>query len=124
MASNVCGIHHSSIIVSDVEKSVAFYSQVLGLTVDSTRPNLGYPGAWLQVGDQQIHLLELDNPDPVKGRPGHGGRDRHIALAVRSLDDVVVALFKEGCNFTLSKSGRKALFLRDPDANAIEVIEV
>ena len=30
------------------------------------------PGAWLQIGDQQIHLLELPNPDPVTGRPEHG----------------------------------------------------
>ncbi|NIQ08654.1 MAG: glyoxalase, partial [Gammaproteobacteria bacterium] len=58
---------------------------ILGLDVDQERPDLGYPGAWLHVGHQQIHLLELPNPDPVEGRPEHGGRDRHVAMQVDSI---------------------------------------
>jgi len=123
VASNVYGIHHCSVIVSDTSRSVAFYTEILGLSVDASRPELGYPGAWLNVGEQQIHLLELVNPDPVEGRPHHGGRDRHVALSVRSLDQVQNALESRGYEFTLSKSGRKAMFFRDPDANAVEVIE-
>lgn len=70
-------IHHVSLIVADTERSVAFYRGLLGLIPDKQRPDLGYPGAWLWVGDQQIHLLELPNPDPSQGRPQHGGRDCH-----------------------------------------------
>ena len=38
--------------------------RILGLQ-QIDRPDLGFPGAWLQLGAQQIHLLELDNPDPI-----------------------------------------------------------
>lgn len=119
----VLGIHHSSIIVSSTEKSLAFYNGVLGIQVDHGRPDIGYPGAWLNIGQQQIHLLELPNPDSVENRPEHGGRDRHTALLVDNLDEVVLKLKDAGINYTLSKSGRKALFCRDPDANAVEMIE-
>ncbi|MDD5580762.1 MAG: VOC family protein [Methylobacter sp.] len=115
-------LNHVSLIVADIEKSVAFYCQTLGLQqVD--RPDFGFPGAWLQLGAQQIHLMELKNPDPVTGRPEHGGRDRHVALNVPDLADVREILDRQGIVYTMSISGRKALFFRDPDGNAIEIIE-
>lgn len=116
-------LHHVSVIVADTQQALRFYRDVLGLTVDPARPDLGYPGAWLDVGAQQIHLLELPNPDPVTGRPEHGGRDRHMALIVSSLDEVIVGLKQNTIPYTLSKSGRKALFCRDPDGNGVELIE-
>ncbi|HBH36209.1 MAG TPA: glyoxalase, partial [Gammaproteobacteria bacterium] len=79
-------------------------------------------GAWLKVGDQQIHLLELPNPDPLENRPPHGGRDRHVALAVADLSLIRQRLDEAGIDYTMSRSGREALFCRDPDANAIELI--
>ncbi|MDZ7805160.1 VOC family protein, partial [Thiohalophilus sp.] len=121
---NVTTIHHVSIIVSDTSRALAFYEQVLGLPVDGTRPDLGYPGAWLRIGDQQLHLLELPNPDPVTDRPAHGGRDRHIAFNVNSLDELVSRLQEQTIGYTLSRSGRRALFCRDPDGNALEFIEI
>jgi glyoxylase I family protein len=116
-------LHHASLIVSDTEAAKHFYCTILGLK-QIPRPDLGFPGAWLALGStQQLHLLELPNPDPKTGRPEHGGRDRHVALTVSSLDAVKALLTEHGITFTLSKSGRKALFCRDPDANAIEIIE-
>lgn len=115
-------ILHASVVVADTEKSLAFYCGVLGLPQCPDRPDLGYPGAWLQVGGQQIHLLELPNPDPVSGRPAHGGRDRHTAFAVSGFDDLVRRLDQARIPYTLSRSGRKALFCRDPDGNALEFI--
>ncbi|RTZ58611.1 MAG: glyoxalase [Gammaproteobacteria bacterium] len=120
-SSNITGIHHVSLIVSDTDRSVLFYTDILGLT-QTARPVLPFPGAWLQAGSQQIHLLEVENPDPVSGRSAHGGRDRHLALAVRSLDAIRKKLDDEDIPYTLSKSGRKALFCRDPDGNAVEII--
>ena len=119
----VLGLHHSSLIVSNTNKSLVFYNGILGLELDNSRPDLGYPGAWLNIGQQQIHLLELPNPDPVDNRPQHGGRDRHTALLIDNLDELVSSLESQQIAFTLSKSGRKALFCRDPDGNALEFIE-
>jgi glyoxylase I family protein len=116
-------IHHVSMIVADTDRALAFYQGILGLDPVPDRPSLGFPGAWLWVGDRQIHLLELPNPDPVSGRPDHGGRDRHLALVVGALDDLIVRLEAADVPYTTSRSGRRALFCRDPDGNAIELIE-
>lgn len=123
MISNILGIHHCSVIIEDVDTALHFYVDILGLTKIQDRPDLGYPGAWLEAGVQQIHLLQLENPDPVEGRPRHGGRDRHVALAVSSLDKIIASLEAEGLDYTLSRSGRRALFCRDPDNNAVEIVE-
>lgn len=115
-------ILHASVVVADIDKALAFYCGVLGLEQRTDRPDLGYPGAWLQVGEQQIHLLEVANVDPVVGRPAHGGRDRHTALAVSGFDELVRRLDEAGIAYTLSRSGRQALFCRDPDGNTLEFI--
>ena len=120
--SQIMGIHHASLLVADTPRALAFYRDLLGLAVIAERPDLGFPGAWLRVGAQQIHLLELPNPDPVTGRPAHGGRDRHLALQVQDLDGLAGRLELAGIPFTRSRSGRAALFCRDPDANALEFI--
>ena len=115
-------LHHASLIVTDTETSVAFYRDILGMQ-QTERPDLGFPGAWFQLGAQQIHLLELDNPDPTTGRPEHGGRDRHVALTVQELAPIRQVLDEKGVIYSISKSGRKALFCRDPDGNAVEILQ-
>lgn len=120
----ITDLHHASLIVSNTARALAFYRDVLGLKLDESRPELGYSGAWLNVGAYQIHLLELPNPDPVVGRPYHGGRDRHLALSVSDLDDLIACLKRADIPHTESRSGRRALFCRDPDGNALEFVEL
>lgn len=122
MAENLYTLHHASLIVSNTQMALDFYCGALGMR-QTERPDLGFPGAWLQLGAQQLHLLELDNPDPTTGRPDHGGRDRHVALMVTQLDPIKERLEKHHIRYTLSISGRRAFFCRDPDGNAIEIIE-
>jgi len=119
----VLSIHHVSLVVSNTQQSVTFYTDLLGLSVIDERPELSFAGAWLDIGDQQIHLLEVPNPDPVENRPEHGGRDRHLALAVDNLPEIEQRLKDMGATYTMSKSGRAALFCRDPDGNALELIQ-
>lgn len=94
-------IHHVSLLVADTERALCFYRDLLGLKVID-RPSLGFPGAWLAIGEQQLHLLELPNPDAESERPDHVGRDRHIALAVDGLNELVQRLTEAG--IALSKS--------------------
>ena len=68
--------------------------------------------------------MELPNPDPLEGRPEHGGRDRHLAITVFSLEPLLRRLRAKGHVYTMSKSGRRALFTRDLDSNAFEFIEL
>jgi glyoxylase I family protein len=120
--SRVTGLHHVSVLVSDTARALAFYHDLLGLPV-VTRPGLGFPGAWLDLGQgQQVHLLEL----PGAGQGGHdrhGGRDAHMALFVDDLDAMLQRLEQAGTACTKSRSGRRALFCRDPDGNAVELVE-
>lgn len=122
MSGQFLGIHHASLVVADTARSLGFYRDVLGLP-ELKRPDLPFPGAWLGVGIQQIHLLELPNPDPVDGRPEHGGRDRHVAFSVSGIDAIRTRLESAGVAYTMSRSGRPALFVRDPDGNAVELLE-
>ena len=117
-------IHHASVVVADSQRALGFYLDILGMQLDPSRPDLGFPGAWLKVGEQQIHLLEVKNPDTVEGRPAHAGRDRHTALQVRGLDELEQRLETAGIPYTRSRSGRKAIFCRDPDGNGIEFVEI
>lgn len=66
--------------------------------------------------------MELPNPDPVDGRPEHGGRDRHVAFTIADLQPLKGRLDGAGVTYTMSKSGRAALFCRDLDGNAFEVM--
>ncbi|MHB8745487.1 MAG: VOC family protein [Gammaproteobacteria bacterium] len=121
---DILDIHHASLMVADTARSLAFYCDTLGLTTDDARPDLGYPGAWLWVGTRQIHLIELPNPDPMSGRPSHVGRDRHTALHIADMDSLRALFDQARIAYTLSRSGRRALFCRDPDGNGLEFIEL
>ena len=114
---------HASLLVADLGRARAFYEGVLGLTPSPSRPAMGFDGLWYDIGAAQIHLLCLPNPDPVEGRPEHGGRDRHTALAVEGYEELMAKLDAAGIGYTLSRSGRRALFVRDPDGNSLELID-
>ena len=121
--SNILGVHHVSLLVKDLNESLAFYQDVLGLALIE-RPELGFDGAWLALGTtQQLHLLVLDNPRQAEHLPEHGGRDQHFALAVLSIDPIVAKLNSANIQYTQSRSGRQAVFFRDPDGNAIECVQ-
>jgi len=97
-----------------------------GLTLNPDRPDakLPYRGAWLMVGPDMIHLMELPNPDPLDGRPEHGGRDRHACVGVADAAALAARLEAAGIPHTRSASGRAAIFFRDPDANVLECAEM
>lgn len=122
---DICALHHAGLLVSDLDRARGFYEAVLGLKVYPNRPDLPYPGAWYDLGNgQQLHLMQLPNPDAASVRPAHGGHDRHIALAVRNMAALKTRLDAAGVRHTASQSGRAALFCRDPDANTLEFVEV
>jgi glyoxylase I family protein len=119
----VKSLDHCSLIVANTSKALEFYEGILGLEVDESRPDIGYPGAWLQVGSSQIHLLEVPDPYASINRPEHGGRDNHVAFQVSDLDEIIRRLQAAGIAYSKSKSGRMALFCRDFDGNAVELVE-
>jgi glyoxylase I family protein len=108
------GLHHVSINVDDVAAARDFYTRVLGLAERTDRPAFSFGGAWLDAGDQQVHLIEADVP-PSLGQ--------HFALAVADLDAAVAELRGLGVSVTDPVPvgpGRQA-FLTDPAGNRIEL---
>lgn len=119
----VVGIHHASFLTADLSLARAFYEGILGLQPDLARPAMSFDGVWYGVAPgQQIHLMALPNPDAGLPRPVHGGRDRHVALKVSDIGMLKARFDHAGIVYTLSQSGRPALFCRDPDHNALEFI--
>jgi len=120
------GVHHVALLVSNLERSLEFYQGILGLEINPDRPHnkLPYRGEWLWIGPEMIHLMELPNPDPLTGRPEHGGRDRHFCVGVADIKPLVEKLQAAGVKYTMSMSGRPAVFFRDPDMNCLEVVEL
>lgn len=120
----IVSLLHASLLVADLARARAFYEGVLGLAPNPARPEMSFDGVWYDTGQGQIHLIRLPNPDPVEGRPEHGGRDRHTALGVAGWEALKQRLDEAGVVYTLSRSGRRAMFVRDPDGNALELVEV
>jgi len=116
-------IAHIGLIVSDLERAAIFYAGVLGLS-RIKRPQLTFDGIWYGLaGSQQIHLMRLDNPYANCEKPPHGGRDNHVALQTDEFDAIRRRLDTAHIRYTMSKSGRTALFCRDPDGNTVELIK-
>jgi catechol 2,3-dioxygenase-like lactoylglutathione lyase family enzyme len=108
------GIHHVSINVADVDAAIRFYTDVLGLTQRDDRPDFGFPGAWLDAGPQQLHLIGAAVPPPL---------GQHLALRVDDLDAAIAELRDEGVEVSDASpvgTGRQA-FLSDPSGNQVEL---
>lgn len=120
----VVSLLHASVLVADLARARAFYEGLLGLSPSPSRPAMSFEGVWYDIGPCQIHLICQPNPDPVSGRPAHGGRDRHTALGVMGWPALRARLEAAGAPFTLSQSGRPALFVRDPDGNTLELVSL
>ena len=111
------GIHHVAVNVSDVEQGIRFYTEILGGQLRSDRPDLGIAGAWIDLGDQQVHLVEA----PVPRNLG-----QHFALRVSDLDAAVRELRAQGIEVA-DPSGiaaNRQTFVVDPAGNPIELHEV
>jgi len=121
--TSIVSLLHASLLVADLARARAFYEGVLGLVPSPARPAMSFDGVWYDLGRGQIHLINLPNPDPVAGRPEHGGRDRHTALGVSDWGALKARLDAAAVPYSLSRSGRRALFVRDPDGNALELME-
>lgn len=108
------GIHHVSLNVDDLEAARRFYVDALGLTV-LDRPDLGFPGLWLDAGGQQIHLLARNAGEPLEGQ--------HFALAVEDLKAVREALADAGVELSSTQTIARICyqaFTKDPSGNLIE----
>jgi catechol 2,3-dioxygenase-like lactoylglutathione lyase family enzyme len=111
------GVHHVSVNVGDVEGCARFYIDVLGGRRRDDRPDFGFGGAWIDLGDQQLHLIEAPTP------PNLG---QHFAVQVADIAAVVAELRGRGCEVTepVQVATNLQAFLEDPAGNVIELHQV
>jgi glyoxylase I family protein len=111
------GIHHVSIVVSDMERAVAFYRDVLGLPEVMRPSNFVTPVRWFELGNEQVHLI----PAPAADIPS----PRHFAIHVDDCADAREQLTRRGAPIqeTVPIAGAVRFFTADPDGNNIEIIQ-
>jgi len=117
------GIHHVSLIVTDLERAKAFYRDVIGLR-EIERPPFGFPGAWFAVGGtgQQLHLIV--HAGETKREGGIDTRDGHFALRVTDYDAALAWLERCGVAYQANRdsiTGFAQIFVLDPDRNVVEL---
>jgi catechol 2,3-dioxygenase-like lactoylglutathione lyase family enzyme len=138
-------VRHIGIVVRDLDRSLAFYRDLLGLEIvrqmDERGPFLdailAMNGAKVRTvklaapGDGvQIELLAFSEPAPQIADAPNLARvgPTHVAFTVEDLDGLHRRLAAAGTQFTTepqtSPDGRaKVTFCRDPDGTALELVE-
>ncbi len=128
----IAALHHVTLTVRDLDRSRAFYGQVLGLP-EIPRPNFSFPGAWFQVGAaQQLHLIVHAQATFREGK-GLDTRDIHFAVRVADYWATVEFLraqgFREDAEDAFRKlivnpqatAGFPQMYILDPDRHVIEI---
>jgi catechol 2,3-dioxygenase-like lactoylglutathione lyase family enzyme len=129
MASSVItGLFHVAIKTGDLDRSIFFYRDVMGLS-EAQRPDFGYPGAWLTIptpgGASIIHLyaggpaLGPDGVAPV----GTGAID-HISLSAFGYHSFCDRIRKAGLDwreFSVPGTTLWQIFVYDPNGVQLEI---
>ena len=115
--------HHVSLCVDDLDRSMAFWSGILGLET-IPRPAMDVQGAWLGVGDTQVHLIVFDERrSDVGTRPTSiNAAAPHVAFSVAEYDATVAHLRDAGLDVVEGGSRRQQCWVQDPDGHVVEFI--
>ena len=141
----ITGMNHTGFVVKDLDKSVAFYSEVVGLEVVSRGETDGGPVAQIvgyehshlklaalgidRKGGHILELIEYVRPvsaeRPTEERAVLGAS--HLAFNVTDMEGTFQRLLDNGAkklNAPVEVApGKSACYLQDPDGNWIELIE-
>ncbi len=140
-------VYHTGFTVEDIERSIAFYRDVLGMTLvrrqTGTAPYLatitGFEGVRLEIallqpadGGSLLELLQyVTHPaaptDRATNRPGNG----HLCFKVTDLRAACAELTRRGVRLVSEPAeitagthrGGWAVYLRDPDGFTIELYQ-
>ncbi len=126
----ITGFDHIVLRIRDKAAMLAFYCDVLGLSVDRDRPDLGL--THVRAGPQMIDLVTIDGRLGRMGGAAPGAEARnldHFALQVRPFDEGAirahltahgVAVVEEGERYGADGDGF-SLYVRDPEGNVVEL---
>ena len=131
MALNIREFHHQAfrMTLDQAEKTVAFYTDVLGLEPEPGRqlnPDRPLPVYYLNLPDQtQVHLLGVSGVSPFAKSPDKDATAPHVAFGVPDVTEAERELVSLGIDYWQTDlEGTKLLFFRDPAGNQIEVHQI
>jgi lactoylglutathione lyase len=112
-------LNHVSIHADDLEKSVRFYSEVLGLEKIPTY-TFAFPVQYFRIGEQQLHIFQRDTPAP---------QFHHIAVDIDDFEGAYERVreldIADGTAFFSDvyelPDGAVQMYLRDPAGNLVEI---
>ncbi len=112
-------LNHVALHVADVDRSVAFYRDVLGLQ-SIPRPAFSFPGAWFLLGsDQELHLIGGRTHEVHSHNRGN-----HFALLTDDFGGWERYLAEQQVRFDPRRTrpdGALQLYIIDPDGHYIEI---
>ena len=124
-------VHHIAIIASDYQKSLRFYTDILGLkkisehyraSRESYKTDLALPD-----GTYVVELFSFPSPPQRVSRPEACGL-RHLAFAVTNIEQAIKEITAKGVECESIKideyTNKKFTFLQDPDKLPIELYEI
>lgn len=116
---SIVRLDHYNIAPKDMEATVKFYVDVIGLTV-GYRPDFGVDGYWLYAGDRSVlHLLGNEERET-----GPTGRVDHIAFWGSGVSDMITRLKTQGVPYklrTIESAKMHQIFVTDVDGVDIEI---
>ena len=138
------GFHHAAISTPDLARSVRFYCDLFGCTIER---EFGWPAGipeadaltglrdsaaravMLKLHDSYLEIFEFSSPTPRPGNPDRPACDHgitHICLAVQDSQAEYARLKAAGMHFHAPPQAQDGGFVtygRDPDGNIVELLE-
>jgi len=120
-------IDHIVLRVRSLPRSLAFYCEILGCTIEREQPELGL--TQLRAGRSLIDLVTLDGPLGAGEPPGTGRNLEHFCMTIVPFDEPAligwlgargVAAREPGARYGAQGEGR-SFYIEDPDGNHLEL---
>jgi catechol 2,3-dioxygenase-like lactoylglutathione lyase family enzyme len=142
-------LHHLGLTVADIERSIVFYRDTLGMTLHRRRPHVdndyvalqtGYPGVVLNVASfkispdslQSLEVVQyMNHAGPPAGTETNRPGNSHLCLTVDDLEASYADLKAKGVRFksepvTITagpNTGGLVVYFYDPDGYTLELFQ-
>ncbi|MGG1401253.1 VOC family protein [Bacillus salipaludis] len=121
-------MEHVAIIVTDMDRSIQFYSEIFGFKVRLRGSNPNREMAFIYLESQPDMEIELIRDLKFLGEYSDKGIVNHLAFTVTNIDETIQYLKKKGIEFPADgvkptlEGGRMILF-PGPDQELLQLVE-
>ncbi len=125
------GFEHAGMTASDMDRTVHFYCELMGLRLALRKRQSAGELAFLDTGGGMLEIFAPDGPiAPAREVPPGEAGVRHLTFAVTDVDDMVARLEASGVSIAERPRDahnpemvRRVAFVRDPDGMLVELVE-